>query len=1108
MNDNRNSRKLARIVHILVRLLAGFVALAVVVLALFAARLCAGPLSLSLLTPIIERALEAATQYHFHIGDARMLWQDWRRGLLVHLSDVQINGGENALLASIGDVAVAFSAEAMASGVLAPSSVKAAGVAITLSRGPEGLWPASPRKGGENGNGQFLVDALAGLRTPPDARRPLSFLSDVDLDDVAVNVVGPPAAENLRMRVDEAQFTRDRTATLRGSASLTLSHAGADAAVSLKLGSAGPDDPVDGHLDFSGFRPAAFAGLAPDLAPLAAVDTPLQGTISLEFASDGTLGEADVAVSAGPGALVVTRDLARAAGLDTPEQRLPLRSLAMQAAFVPGEARYTVRNAEIVFEPGTMVYVPSPVDHRYPLSLLSGNGSYANGRLSVPSLGADLGDLRLTGTTTIDNLTAAASGIATVTASHVKVDDFRRYWPPKAAPGAYAWCIEHLRDGVVPRAAARLAFAARNGATEVTSLDADFGVERLTVDYLPPMPPVRGATGTARVDLKTMTITITGGKSAGLVIRGGTAHFPDLDRDIPSIDIDLTVAGPVRDAMNLIAHEPLAYPQKIGIDPAQTSGELSARLKLGFPLLAALKIEQMDIDAGVDLKDAGVADVMEGVGISNGHVHLDIDTAGLRAAGRLAIADVDGHIDVTESFLDDAQPRTRLEFVADDAPVSRLRQSFPELVMLDDYLRGGSLGGRVRVTLADGGPGLIEGTLDLAKARLAVPYLGWHKDVGASGTIDVVAQTEGEHLAAVPRMSLVAPGMELRGSLRLRADGGLERLDIDHLASGRTDASATVTRLPDQQWDVMVGGESVDLGPLIEAGGEGVGESGSSFRGWPEFTFAADLRSVWFGGPTPIGNAMATLVHHGGMWTLAQMQGRLSDGSTVELAVAPTDGRGRTFGMSAGNAGEALRAFRIFPDMIGGRMDTEGRFDDSDPASPLHAKLRVKAYHIVRTPILAKLLGLLSLGGIRDALAGRGIYFSTLDMPFEARKGVISIDNGKAFGSALGLTFSGPIDTNADTIDIQGELVPFYAVNSALGKLPILGDVMTGGEQGGGVFSASYRVAGPLDDPTISVNPVSVLFPGFLRWILETFEGWIGAGAPVEQGGTESAGQR
>jgi AsmA-like protein len=124
-------------------------------------------------------------------------------------------------------------------------------------------------------------------------------------------------------------------------------------------------------------------------------------------------------------------------------------------------------------------------------------------------------------------------------------------------------------------------------------------------------------------------------------------------------------------------------------------------------------------------------------------------------------------------------------------------------------------------------------------------------------------------------------------------------------------------------------------------------------------------------------------------------------------------------------------------------------------------------------------------------------------MPFRARRGVIDIENGRAYGSALGITASGSLDARADAIDLRGELVPFYAVNSALGRLPLLGDIMIGGEDGGGVFSASYHVSGPLADPQISVNPVTVLFPGFLRWILEVFQGWVGGGISVDQGVTD-----
>ena len=152
----------------------------------------------------------------------------------------------------------------------------------------------------------------------------------------------------------------------------------------------------------------------------------------------------------------------------------------------------------------------------FPLSLLSGNGSFADGRLSLSALDLDLGGLRVTASADVDKLMDSASGTASVSATNVKVDEFRRYWPPNVARGAYVWCTQHLRDGIVPRAGARLAFATRDGRRELTSVDADFGVERLTVDYLPPMPPVRDARGTAKIDLKTMTIDITGGRIGGV----------------------------------------------------------------------------------------------------------------------------------------------------------------------------------------------------------------------------------------------------------------------------------------------------------------------------------------------------------------------------------------------------------------------------------------------------------------------------------------------------------------------------------------------------------------------------------------------------------------
>ena len=56
-----------------------------------------------------------------------------------------------------------------------------------------------------------------------------------------------------------------------------------------------------------------------------------------------------------------------------------------------------------------------------------------------------------------------------------------------------------------------------------------------------------------------------------------------------------------------------------------------------------------------------------------------------------------------------------------------------------------------------------------------------------------------------------------------------------------------------------------------------------------------------------------------------------------------------------------------------------------------------------------------------------------------------------------------------------------------LGRIPVLGNILTGGEKGGGVFAATYTMTGPMEEPVILVNPLSALTPGFLRNLFGIF---------------------
>jgi hypothetical protein len=69
---------------------------------------------------------------------------------------------------------------------------------------------------------------------------------------------------------------------------------------------------------------------------------------------------------------------------------------------------------------------------------------------------------------------------------------------------------------------------------------------------------------------------------------------------------------------------------------------------------------------------------------------------------------------------------------------------------------------------------------------------------------------------------------------------------------------------------------------------------------------------------------------------------------------------------------------------------------------------------------------------------------------------------------------------------MQGTIVPAYFFNALLGNIPLVGKLFSP-ERGGGLFAASYAVHGALNDPTVSVNPLTALTPGFLRGVFGIF---------------------
>ena len=118
-------------------------------------------------------------------------------------------------------------------------------------------------------------------------------------------------------------------------------------------------------------------------------------------------------------------------------------------------------------------------------------------------------------------------------------------------------------------------------------------------------------------------------------------------------------------------------------------------------------------------------------------------------------------------------------------------------------------------------------------------------------------------------------------------------------------------------------------------------------------------------------------------------------------------------------------------------------------------------------------------GPRRDALS-----FKKLTLPFTSDDRFIRIGESLVRGPELGATAEGVIRKSDGAVDITGTIIPAYALNAALGGIPVVGDILTGGK-GQGIIGVTFALGGTVDKPVFQMNPVSAVAPGIFRKFFE-----------------------
>jgi hypothetical protein len=675
----------------------------------------------------------------------------------------------------------------------------------------------------------------------------------------------------------------------------------------------------------------------------------------------------------------------------------------------------------------------------------------------------------------------------------VAAADLPAYWPAGLAPGARDWITRNVTAGRIRNGQWRLeaeAPATLDG-FRATALAGALEVAEATVHWLRPIPPVQGVSGTVEFTLPEVAIharsgrqSLPDGRPGGIEVKDGLIRFTGLEAGLGQAEMTLPLAGPLPEVFGLLRHPRLKLFEKRKLEVQATAGQVEAKLAVGFPLLADLPIEELRIRATGRASEARLPGALIERDVERGNLDFAVDTEGLKLSGQAVLVGAPVRLGLEMDFR--GGPPSQ---VTERGTLSgRLEARQIEALGVDVLpVVDRTVAVEARYERRRGGQGSVALRGDLRDARMGVEALGWAKPVGVPGAAEGTLRLQGNSLASLENFRVDAPGLALRGRAGFGARSRLERVEISEGALDGSRFTGEIRR-PEREggpWQASLRGPVLDLRPMLAPPVQAESDPApASDRSGPALQLDLRFDRVTMGEGRNLFGAQARARTDGrGLLREGRATGRTGPAAgqgDFDFILVP-QGLHRLLRLTAEDGGALLQALDLADSIRGGRLTVNASYAELRPGAALTGTAELDQFVLRDAPASAKLLQAMTLYGLVEAVqGGNGLVFSRLVAPFSLTPEALTLADARAFSASLGVTAKGRILRARRSAEIEGTIVPAYMFNTLLGNLPLIGRLFSP-EAGGGLFAATFRVQGPLEDPTVTVNPLAALTPGFLR---------------------------
>ena len=658
----------------------------------------------------------------------------------------------------------------------------------------------------------------------------------------------------------------------------------------------------------------------------------------------------------------------------------------------------------------------------------------------------------------------------------MSVAALKRIWPSLVVADVRQWVIDRVERGAIQRIEVGVNSPVRNLSRKGPpipddGLNINIVANGVTLRPVDGLPSIRDADLKAHITGRTANVSIGQGAAdtpAGRKLSVSDAVFEIADMAPKPVQakVRFRIEGPIPAAAEILASDKLSDFSATLVDPNASKGTASAIVNLALPIKRDIARSETSYTVTADLGGFAADRLMMNQKVEASTLKVIANNQGYQVKGDVKINGQPATLDYRKQ--NDGDADIKLQATLDEA--SRAKLGFD---------LGPALSGNIPVKLTGkiGNENTRLGIdADLTQLKLDNILPGWVKAQGKStrATFNVVQKPQSTRLEDIV---IEGGGASIKGSLEVDQNGDLLNANFPTYAPSEGDkTSLRAERGPDGAIKVTMRGDVFDGRGFLKTAISGKETDAKSKTKNIDFDVDVKLGAVagFFG--EALRSVDAKMSRRSGTIKSFTFSGKLGRDTLVTA-----DLRGRAQGrevinLETSDAGAFLRFTDTYSKVVGGQLQLAIDTPTADPG-PREGLLNVRDFTVKGEQSLDKLVAGGSVG------AQSGVGFSRLRAEFVRQNGQLTIKEGVLKGPSIGGTIEGDIDYPGNQVRMSGTFVPLYGLNNLLNNVPVVGLFFGGSNEG--VFGLTYEVVGTPDKPTLRVNPISAIFPGVSRKIME-----------------------